>query len=229
MSRRRLALIAMVILFAAGSLLYKNLVTLTSAVASVTPDVLGASDYNIVYLVADAVGIDSVMAPVHLLNTLGAQTVYSQEQLLTLSNDETNPIDALIIHYSAVSTVDREWLANAYLQGTVITGFNIWYPELAELVNDPCVVSIQPMPTDTPYGNSPFFVTITLQVSGEPDDVARILEGRQKGSCGSVPDIKSRTNVQQGSSNERLRDIRDYDGFAQRLLETLKYRTRLRE
>lgn len=107
------------------------------------------SYYQIVYLLADDTRVaNSPMAPFNLQEKLGAQVVYTWEEVL--AHAQAAPIGVLIIHDSALPLVDRVWIANAYRRGVVIAGFNLYGPQMANLVNDPYLTrdnfGIEPYP-----------------------------------------------------------------------------------
>jgi hypothetical protein len=108
-------------------------------------------DHRIVYLIADgAVAKNSVVAPEKLEATLGVQPVNRWDDVVSL--DAAQSIDALIIHDSVLSQVNRHWIASAYERGVVIAVFNVYAPELAELVDDNCITkdgfASEPYPGD---------------------------------------------------------------------------------
>jgi len=74
--------------------------------------------YRIIYLIArDAVAPSSLITPVRLEATLGAQPVHNWDDLVR--RDASSPIDALIVHDSALPLIDSGWLTNAYQRGVV--------------------------------------------------------------------------------------------------------------
>jgi hypothetical protein len=171
---------------------------------------ISLSKYHIVYLVKEgAVERNSLMAPSRLedANILGVQVAHSWDKVLTL--DRAAPVDALIIHNSAISLVDQDWVSNAYRQGIVIATFNIYAPELANLVEDPCIAK------DNFASESysvPFYVSIARLTMGQPEDVA-LIERDQ--TCGeeAVIGIQHPARVMRNRSTYELNSNSDYNIF----------------
>jgi len=150
------------------------------------------------------------MAPSRLETTLRAQAVHTWAEVLTLN--ETVPVDALIIHDSALPIVDQGWLSRAYQRGMVIAGFNIYAPELAELVGDACIAEDGFASEPYPGG---FYVVVSRIILGEPDDRARI-EAAKSGSCAAGPSegVKGHASVTGGKSTFGLNSANELNLFA---------------
>jgi hypothetical protein len=84
----------------------------------------------------DELGIGEMLGE---LTLIGAQIASTWEQVQAI--DSAEPIDALIIDASAQDMVERDWLADAYRRGVVVAAFNLYAPDLADLVADPCVAA----------------------------------------------------------------------------------------
>lgn len=173
--------------------------------------------YRIVYFLADnAVPADSLLGDSQLKATLGAQAVHHWDEVQRLA--ESSPINALIVHKSALSQVDREWATRAYQRGMVIAGFNIYAPELAALVNDPCIATdgfaSEPYP-------GPFFVIASHLILGQPEEVALI---RSASACsgGPVAGVQHRASDRRGRSADNLRNVDDFNFFARTLVSHIE-------
>lgn len=173
--------------------------------------------YRIVYFLANnAVPADSLLAESRLRATLGAQAVHHWDEVQRL--DKSSPIDALIVHASVLSQVDQEWAMRAYQRGLVIAGFNIYAPELAALVNDPCIA------TDgfasEPYPGS-FFVIASHLILGQPEDVA-LIRSTLACSGGQVAGVQHWASDRRGRATDNLRNVDDYNLFARTLVSHIE-------
>lgn len=134
-------------------------------------------DYRVVYLVSDRAALEqSMVAPSRLEEILGVRTVTSWKEVI--EQDRQGPIDALIIHNSAISAVDKTWVKKAYRKGAVIAVFNVYAPALAELLDVPGIAqggfASEPYPGD-------FFIVVSRLILGKPEDVARAQEALDAG------------------------------------------------
>lgn len=176
---------------------------------------------NIVYLLAaDSLVPDSPISPTRLQDKLGAKVARTWDEAIAI--DKSTPINALIIHDSALSQVDRAWLANAYRRGVVMAGFNLYGPQMADLVNDPCIAKDK-FAAD-PYPGS-FYVIVSFSIAGNnPADVALVEDAYQR-SCGEEPpaggpsDYVSRAS---GRSTYDLNNDSDFNLFTQTLTNHFK-------
>jgi hypothetical protein len=174
-------------------------------------------NHRIVYLVADdSLAADSLMAPSTLQATLGAQTVHAWDAVLAF--DASAPIDALVIHDSALSAVDKEWVADAYARGVVVAFFNSYAPAVANLVQDPCIATKGF--ADEPYAGA-FWVVVSRLLVGQPEDVALI---RSSGSCPGeqVPGVRGETRQVSGRSQNTLLNTDDSTLFARTLVRHIE-------
>ncbi|MFQ5855728.1 MAG: hypothetical protein ACE5LU_08820 [Anaerolineae bacterium] len=167
--------------------------------------------YRIVYLLAEGVvPADSPIAPSRLEATLGAQTAHTWREVVSL--DEPTPIEALVIHDSALSMVDRDWLASAYRRGVVIGAFDVYAPALADLLDDPCIAADGF--AAEPYSSS-FYVIVSRLILGQPDDVALI----EAGPCrGPVAGVRHPAGGTGGRSTYTITNVSDYNIFARVLV-----------
>jgi len=65
---------------------------------------------------------------------LVTRTAHLWNQVIEL--DRSNPIDALIIHESAVPHLDRAWLYHAHRQGVIVAAFDVPGTKPAEVLED---------------------------------------------------------------------------------------------
>jgi hypothetical protein len=63
-----------------------------------------------------------------------AQPLDSWEDVLFY--DDLLPIEALIIHPSALTFIDQKWTAEAYKRGVIFAAFNLPSQDFAEIVDD---------------------------------------------------------------------------------------------
>lgn len=174
--------------------------------------------YRIIYFLADnAMPADSLLGESRLRATLGAQAVHRWDEVQRL--DESSPIDALIVHKSVLSQVDRGWATRAYQRGVVIAGFNIYAPELAELVGDHCIA--KDSFASEPYAGG-FYVIVSRIILGDPNDRARI-EAAKSGSCAAGPSegVKGHASATGGRSTFELNSANELNLFAAVLVSHL--------
>jgi hypothetical protein len=176
-------------------------------------------DYHIIYfLAAGSVERDSYASPERLETTLSAQTIYDWNDVVLL--DAAQPIDALILHDSALSQVNQEWVASAYERGVVIAALNIYAPELAVWINDPCITrdgfASEPYPGD-------FFVIVFHRIFGHPDEIEQI-ETAYRLSCGeeSPEGITQPGSIRGGAATNSLSSLSDHNLFAMLLVDKIE-------
>ena len=179
------------------------------------------SDYNIVYLLADGADVaGSPLASSNLVEKLDAQVVYTWKEVLARDNDA--PIEALIVHASAQALVDRAWLANAYHRGVVITGFSLNGPQVAELVNDPCIA--RDRFAAEPYPGS-FYVIASFLLGGDDSADVALVEDAYRRSCGQQPPAEGPSGYVRRSSHRSTYDLNndnDFNGFVKVLMTHLR-------
>ncbi len=187
---------------------------------TVQPDEL--AKYTIVYLARDeAIDSDSFLKPAHLEMSLGAQTVNTWDQVPQL--DRLAPIDAILIHNSALTEVDSNWLGSAYRNGVVVAIFNTYAPEFARLIGDSCMLENGWMDGTDPYPGE-FYIIVSRLILGQPDDVA-IIESHTP--CGGGPNngvtgLKQPAEIYLDKSQNALVNQEDFDGFVTNLVNELK-------
>lgn len=96
------------------------------------------ASYRIAYLSAEgAIPTESGLSPHSSLGQITqANIAHSMDDIYRLEAEA--PIEALIIHTSAYSLADREWIASAARRGVVLATINLSRLELAELQSGYC-------------------------------------------------------------------------------------------
>ncbi len=182
--------------------------------APLVPPLDNVIDGKIVYVVSsDDSQIDPLVAPEKLERTIGSQSAYEWNEVVEM--DEASPIDALVIHESALPFVDQQWVMAAYKRGVVIAGINIGGPEIANLVGNPSIAN-NDFAADT---SLPMFTMVTMSVSGDnPEEVARVLESYSTGfGDETVADVQGRVSIGMGRSTDTLNSENGYNIFTLQL------------
>ncbi len=176
--------------------------------------------YDIVYLTSRDASIEanSFRAPERLRTAVDARIAHTWDQVEAINDSQ--PIEALIIDASAQDIVEPEWLAAAYRRGVVVGTFNIYAPDVAALIGDPCVATdgfaSEPYPGD-------FFVLAYRATAGPPADVARVEESYQT-SCGAQPaqGVLGQVAASSGQAADELVLERHYNIFTQILQDMMQ-------
>lgn len=164
-----------------------------SATALTVPLVL--SDAKILYLAPSSLSpSDDTPGSFAALQAEGV-TVLHEINDLKRSVEQSKP-DAIIIHQSSLSSIDRSWVASQYHSGIIIAIINMKMRDMADLVGDSRILE---SPWTDNWYKKPFYsyvgVKLTLLPSGEP----------------------LRERVVRGTNN-----INDQEGNLKRFLYTLK-------
>jgi hypothetical protein len=170
-------------------------------------------DHPIVYLLAEgAVPADSPIAPHELEAALGVETVHHWAEVVAW--DSATSLEAIVIHDSALSTVDPTWLQAAYRRGLVIAIFNAYAPEIGELLGESCIANDGFASEAYP---DQFFVVVSRVVIGSPPDVARI---EKDFACGEkqVEGVEGQALVSFGRSADTISDTSGRNAFARVLV-----------
>jgi hypothetical protein len=144
------------------------------------------------------VDANSLAAPAALETALNATVATSWEGVEELQASAT--IDALIIHHSALTSVDAEWVRDAYIMGVVIGGIDVPIEDIVKLTGDR-------RPGENfgePYETT-FYIVVSQLTLGSPADVARV-RGAQQGTTGDriAEGVSGYTLSGYGVSNDRL-------------------------
>jgi len=95
------------------------------------------SELNTVYLADLDAADESLFAPETMAGIFATQIVSEWTDVELAA--ATSPIDVLFLHVSAVATADRNWIRQAYRDGTLIIGLSIPFEKLMELIGDACI------------------------------------------------------------------------------------------
>lgn len=128
-------------------------------------------DFQIVYLVADPAALEqSRVSPARLEAVLGVRVATSWEDTLALNRQR--PIEALLIHGSAIPLVNSDWLAEAYRKGVVIAAFNVDAPTLENILKTSGSAedgfASEPYPSD-------FFIVVSRLAMGKKEDAVDLV------------------------------------------------------
>lgn len=155
--------------------------------------------YRLIYLVADgAVPADHVVAPAKVHEDTGAIIANNWETLL--NTEAQAPLDAVIIHKSALPFVDYDWVSSAYKNGVVISLIDIYFPELPEVMGFNCTDT----PTE-PFYEKNFFITYHFHIYAPiREDREKIIEAVE--NCTTLDDvaIQGLIMLSRGRSQETL-------------------------
>lgn len=161
-------------------------------------------DNRIVYAVGDTTE-GFFISEERWATEFGILIANTQESLYELSEEE--PIDVLIVEESALTFIDRSWVANELAKGTLIGLINIYYPEIRELTGFPCGT-----PSKSWYPGN-FFILLSIYTSAEnSNDVELIRETLRQ--CGNIESVKNADflSVQISELNDNL-DVENGDVY----------------
>lgn len=170
---------------------------------------------KIAYLTLDASDSQAdLSSPQNIQQALGAELISDWSELLSLQN--VGPIDALIIHDSAIGVVDPNALADMYDQGTVLAFFNTYSPTIADLTGDDCIARDGWMDGSDPYAGE-FYIVVAKLVQGNPEDVALINE---QATCDGEGEVKvdGYASIFASRSQNVLKDLSGLDELNQVIL-----------
>ncbi len=178
------------------------------------PPLTNPIDGQIVYVVSsDLSQVDPLVAPEKLERTIGSQSAYQWNEVVEIN--ESSPIDALVIHESALPFVDQQWVTAAYQRGVLIAGINIGGPEMANLVGNSSIAN-DDFAADT---SLPMFTMVALPVSGDnPDEIARVMDAYNKsGGAEMVEGIQGRVSIGMDGATDTLNSENGYNIFTLQL------------
>jgi hypothetical protein len=90
------------------------------------------SNYRVAYLAQEnSIAADNLVAT-------GVELASTWEEAMSL--DASAPLQAIVIHSSAVGSVDSEWVHAAYRRGVIVVGVDLFFPELSALTGDNCTL-----------------------------------------------------------------------------------------
>lgn len=157
-------------------------------------------NFQIVYLVVDpAVLEQSRLAPSRLREVLGAHLATSWEEVIILNRER--PVEALIIHKSAVPLLDSDWLAEAYRKGVVIATFNVDVPALENILQTSGIAEegfvSEPYPSD-------FFIVVSRLALGKKEDVELVNDALDSGSKEPIVPAEEYITYTWGKSQDQM-------------------------
>ena len=131
---------------------------------------------------------------------------------------EQQRLDALIIHGSALASVNKQWVQQAYLNGVLIAGVRMNANQLAQLVGAPCIAT-------KGFGvSSDGYVMVQLSIrGGTPEERAEIAQANRS-NCGNadpVQGIQSEVHVSFTIASDVLDSENYYNQFTQALKQKL--------
>lgn len=177
------------------------------------PSLPAPPNARIIYLInTPHTPLNAFTSSARLNQQLGAQITSTWQEVVEA--DQTAPIDALVIDASALSSVDKDWVANAYRRGTVIAGFSITGSQMAGLVDNTCIAS----DNFANYADGAFFVVVSSSITGSPEDIQRIFDSYSR-SCetAGTEGVSGTTSAGFRRTTERLDSENTFNIFAQTL------------
>jgi len=185
-----------------------------------------SSSYNIVYFLGENVkGLDAEISPACMQTVIHVQIVDSWTELLEIADYQ--PLDAVILHASAIPEVDRNWLARQYRQGVVITAIDITPQDFGGLIGSSEIAETS---FDPKQGEHPFYIITSSIVIGENlEDVNRVVEALSAGNEQPIDGVEGYVEVLGGSSYGSFNHPASSGGFADLILDHINnispYRT----
>jgi hypothetical protein len=127
------------------------------------------SNFHIVYLVDESTS--GIPSPEYVSQALGAKTVFSWPEVMTEANESR--LSALIIHRDAIEEVISDDLAYLYDQGIALVFFDVWSPEVGDLIQNRTIANdgwmngtAEPMAGD-------FYIIVFHKITCENGQVAQ--------------------------------------------------------
>jgi hypothetical protein len=157
--------------------------------------------------------VDPLLRSSQLEANLGVLTAHNTKELLAL--DKAASLHAVIIHNSALSMIDKNWLINAYQSGVVIAMFNVNGPQLADLLNASCIAN-DGFATEAYSG--PHYTIVSRLYLGSPGDVDRLKKAQDFCGKKQVTGITSLASEQFARASGNIDNASDYDTFSHVLI-----------
>lgn len=175
-----------------------------SQAAGSAPDAGALSALHILYFTTRTDAEQTLLSPGSLHAALGAQAVGEWGDLLVLHAG--HPAQAILIDGAALNAVHAEDLAALYRQCVVLAFFNVYAPEVAQLVNDPSVASEGWMDGSQPYP-SDFYIIIQRTVSGSLGDCSDADPSGPIGSEGGMGKSRSQGELASPTDLEAFKQV----------------------
>lgn len=153
--------------------------------------------YNIVYLVdSKAMTDESLISPNNSLGEVMKATALSTWEDV-IRYDAEQPIQALVIHESAYSTIDREWVEKAWRGGVTIATINVSFAEFAELRNYECARQ-KAVNYKSPFTGDFYYMAAQIIIAKNSDEQG-LVEDQILGNCNNDHGIGSYTRYKSGA------------------------------
>ena len=179
-------------------------------------------NYRIAYLVAEnAIPVDSLLFP-ETMRERGqsrAEIAHSMADLQRL--DAQNPLEAIILHRSALDVADPVWIEAMKRRGVVLATINITRSELAEFRDNDCARNVALRASGGGFeneGSDYFYISSSLILAENAADQA-LMETAIYEECQKPPFLQVQTGGQtrfrSGFSQGQLASEADMDMFLQ--------------
>lgn len=120
------------------------------------------SNKSVVYFV-DASQVESYISVEKITKTFNA--------VLAIGSASDEVVDGIIIHKSALPTVDKNWLRSSYLNGVTVAGIDITGFEMADLVGNKCIAM------DNFANQTPNYIVVSLTAMGdESSEISKAID-----------------------------------------------------
>lgn len=144
------------------------------------------SNFRVAYFAQpDAIAGDSPSAPARLAS-MGLQSAFTAQDLLAL--DTSTPLQGVVIHASALSSVDQSWVRNVYRRGAVIAGINLTVGEMSTLLGDACLSRHGFTSNSLNAYSSDFFLAFYYDMSPVNESDRAAINATNLESCSSPAD-----------------------------------------
>lgn len=179
------------------------------------PDLPEFSAYHIVYFTR-AQDENEFMAPAKIQQAVGAEVAGSWSEVIEAHNRD--PLDALIIHASAISEVDPRQLRAMYQNGVVLAFFNTYSPTIVEFTNDTSISQDDWMDgtAEPMYGD--FYVVVSQLILCRNGDIAQLEGGPLCGAALADGSTGGISTASKSKAAESLNDAADFNLFLHVLL-----------
>lgn len=121
-------------------------------------------------------------------------------------------LDGLVIHASALATIDDVWVSEHYRAGLVVAGINIPVEEMANLIDNPCLSNDEF--ANEPYSTD-FFISTYEFVIGDNLSESQEVVANQHRFCGSstLPNLSGVVSYSSSRATSSLASDEDYQAF----------------
>lgn len=178
-----------------GFVLFLLCTLLAASLAACAQALAAEPEARILYFTHRTDAEPGLLAPGRLRAALGAQAVGEWGDLMVLH--AAQPAEAILIDGVAVAQANADDIARLYRECVVLAFFNVYAPEVAQLVNDPSVSWDGWMDGSEPYP-SDFFIIVHRRARTEqqscaadalPSELTGLGKGRSQYSLASEEDF----------------------------------------